>query len=282
MFGIGAFARLGGVSVRTLHHYDELGLLAPAHVDPDTGYRWYEAEQLARLNRILALRDLGFALGDIGPVLTESVSADELRGMLRLRRLEARDRVEQEGARLARVESRLRRIEEEKTMPDYDVIVKALPAQRFAVRTATARAFDQTLGEIFPPLYRELNAQLAAHGIAVSGPSVAWYEDSEDETLPVGIIAGLPIDAADVPSDLEERTLPAADRAATTVHRGSMDDCAAGYEALLRWTEDTGEHIEGYSREIYLECDGPPDTWVTELQFVLGPRDIGRAVPSVR
>ena len=282
MFGIGAFARLGGVSVRTLHHYDELGLLAPAHVDPDTGYRWYEAEQLARLNRILALRDLGFALGDIGPVLTESVSADELRGMLRLRRLEARDRVEQEGARLARVESRLRRIEEEKTMPDYDVIVKALPAQRFAVRTATARAFDQTLGEIFPPLYRELNAQLAAHGIAVSGPSVAWYEDSEDETRPVGIIAGLPIDAADVPSDLEERTLPAADRAATTVHRGSMDDCVAGYEALLRWTEDTGEHIEGYSREIYLECDGPPDTWVTELQFVLGPRDIGRAVPSVR
>ena len=282
MFGIGAFARLGGVSVRTLHHYDELGLLAPAHVDPDTGYRWYEAEQLARLNRILALRDLGFALGDIGPVLTESVSADELRGMLRLRRLEARDRVEQEGARLARVESRLRRIEEEETMPDYDVIVKALPAQRFAVRTATARAFDQTLGEIFPPLYRELNAQLAAHGIAVSGPSVAWYEDSEDETRPVGIIAGLPIDAAAAPSDLVERTLPAADRAATTVHRGSMDDCVAGYEALLRWTEDTVEHIEGYSREIYLECDGPPDTWVTELQFVLGPRDIGRAVPSVR
>ena len=80
MFGIGAFARLGGVSVRTLHHYDELGLLAPAHVDPDTGYRWYEAEQLARLNRILALRDLGFALGDIGPVLADPVSADELRG----------------------------------------------------------------------------------------------------------------------------------------------------------------------------------------------------------
>ena len=282
MFGIGAFARLGGVSVRTLHHYDELGLLAPAHVDPDTGYRWYEAEQLARLNRILALRDLGFALGDIGPVLTESVSADELRGMLRLRRLEARDRIEHEAARLARVESRLRRIEEEDTMPDYDVIVKPLPAQRCAVRTARARAFDQSLGEILPRLYEELTAQLASHGIAVSGPSIAWYEDSDDESLPIGVIAGLPIDADDVPADVAARTLPGAPRAATTVHRGSMDDCVAGYEALLRWTEDTGEHIEGYSREVYLECDGPPDTWVTELQFVLGPRDIGRAVPSVR
>ncbi|HEV2992761.1 MAG TPA: MerR family transcriptional regulator [Acidimicrobiia bacterium] len=282
MFGIGAFARLGGVSVRTLHHYDELGLLAPAHVDPDTGYRWYEAEQLARLNRILALRDLGFALGDVGPVLTESVSADELRGMLRLRRLEARDRIEQEGARLARVESRLRRIEEEDTMPDYDVIVKPMPAQRCAVRTARARAFDQSLGEILPRLYGDLTAQLASHGIAVAGPSVAWYEDSDDDALPIGVIAGLPIDTGDVPADVAERTLPAAERAATTVHRGSMDDCVAGYEALLRWAEDTGERIEGYGREIYLECDGPPDTWVTELQFVLGPRDIGRTVPSVR
>ena len=282
MFGIGAFARLGGVSVRTLHHYDELGLLAPAHVDPETGYRWYEAEQLARLNRILALRDLGFALGDVGPVLTESVSADELRGMLRLRRLEARDRIEQEAARLARVESRLRRIEEEDTMPDYDVIVKPMPAQRCAVRTARARAFDESLGEILPRLYGDLTAQLVSHGIAVAGPSVAWYEDSDDDALPIGVIAGLPIDAGDVPADVAERTLPAAERAATTVHRGSMDDCVAGYEALLRWAEDTGERIEGYGREIYLECDGPPDTWVTELQFVLGPRDIGRTVPSVR
>ncbi len=281
MFGIGAFARLGGVSVRTLHHYDELGLLAPAHVDPDTGYRWYEAEQLARLNRILALRDLGFALGDIGPVLAEEVSADELRGMLRVRRLEAQDHIEEEAVRLARVESRLRRIEEEDTMPDYDIIVKPLVAQRCAVRMARARAFDHTLSEIFPPLYGELAAQLAEHGIAVAGPSVAWYEDSHDDALPIGVIAGLPIDAGDVPADVEERTLPAAERAATTVHRGSMDDCVAGYEALLRWTEETGERIEGYSREIYLECDGPPDTWVTELQFVLGPRDIG-SVASVR
>ena len=54
MFSIGEFARLGGVSVRTLRHYDEIGLLPPATVDPDTGYRGYSARQLAQLNRILA------------------------------------------------------------------------------------------------------------------------------------------------------------------------------------------------------------------------------------
>ena len=59
MFSIGDFARHGRVSVRMLRHYDALGLLRPAHVDPVTGYRSYRAAQLSRLNRIVALKELG-------------------------------------------------------------------------------------------------------------------------------------------------------------------------------------------------------------------------------
>ena len=55
MFSIGDFARHGRVSVRMLRHYDAIGLLQPAHVDQVTGYRSYEARQLSRLNRIVAL-----------------------------------------------------------------------------------------------------------------------------------------------------------------------------------------------------------------------------------
>ena len=64
MFKIGDFSKLTGVSVKTLHHYDELGLFKPVHVDNMTGYRYYSFEQLPRLNRILALKDLGFSLED--------------------------------------------------------------------------------------------------------------------------------------------------------------------------------------------------------------------------
>ena len=53
MFSIGEFARLGGVSVRTLRHSDEIGPLRPATVDQDTGYRGYSASQLGPLNRIV-------------------------------------------------------------------------------------------------------------------------------------------------------------------------------------------------------------------------------------
>ena len=82
MFAIGDFARHGRVSVRMLRHYDAIGLLRPAHVDEATGYRSYEAAQLAELNRLVALKDLpasrlvalsstaaSFTPEDIGPVV---------------------------------------------------------------------------------------------------------------------------------------------------------------------------------------------------------------------
>jgi DNA-binding transcriptional MerR regulator len=268
MFGVGAFARLAGVSIRTLHHYDEIGLLRPAHVDPGTGYRWYRAEQLFSLNRILALRDLGFALEDIGPIVDDAVSLEELRGMLRLRQVEARERLASEATRLARVEDRLRQIEREDHMSEYDIVVKALEPLCVAVRMDTTGGFDDRLGEIVPRLFAELYGELGHQGVKPVGPGMALYEDSGDESAAIRVLAAVPIDGG-AATDLAVRDLRAVPRAATTIHRGSMARCQEGYEALLQWADATGERIWGYSREVYLDCDGPPEAWVTELQFVL-------------
>ena len=86
MLNIGEFARLGQVSPRMLRHYDELGLLDPALVDPDSGYRLYSVRQLSQLHRVVALRDMGFTLEQIREILAENLPVDQLRGMLRLRR----------------------------------------------------------------------------------------------------------------------------------------------------------------------------------------------------
>lgn len=109
MYSIGEFARHGRVSVRMLRHYDAIGLLRPACVDPGTGYRFYQAGQLAELNRIIALKNLGFTLQQVEAILAEKVSVAELRGMLRLRRAEIRAQIGAETTRLARVEARLLR-----------------------------------------------------------------------------------------------------------------------------------------------------------------------------
>jgi DNA-binding transcriptional MerR regulator len=94
MFKIGDLSKLSRVSVKTLRYYDEIGLLKPAQVDRFTGYRYYSFDQLPRLNRILALKDLGFSLEQIAQVLNEGLPPAQLRGMLRLRQMELRDLLE--------------------------------------------------------------------------------------------------------------------------------------------------------------------------------------------
>ena len=125
MYGIGTVARLAQVSVRTLRHYDDIGLLEPAHVDPRTGYRSYSPEQLHRLHRILVLRDLGVPLSEIRQLLEEDVSVEQLRGILRLRQAQAEARLGAQRQQLARVEARLAQLEGH-AMSDYEVIVKRL------------------------------------------------------------------------------------------------------------------------------------------------------------
>src|SRR5258708_1858179 len=121
MFTIGEFARLGDISIRMLRHYDEIGLLTPARVDPVTGYRSYSIAQLRELNRIVALRGLGFSLAEVCQLLS-GITAIELRGMLVLRRADLERQLAADRLSLARIEARLRAIEREDELAD-DIIV---------------------------------------------------------------------------------------------------------------------------------------------------------------
>ena len=104
MFSIGEFSHIARVTPRQLRHYEELGLFRPEHIDSETGYRFYSTLQLPRLNRILALKDLGLALTQILHLLDEPISAEEIRGMLTLRKAQIEQTLREE---LDRVRSNL-------------------------------------------------------------------------------------------------------------------------------------------------------------------------------
>jgi DNA-binding transcriptional MerR regulator len=112
MLKIGDFSKLAQVSVKTLRYYADLGLLRSAWVDRYTGYRYYDLQQLPRLNRILALRELGFPLAQIERLLRDDLATRELLRLMQLRHAELQQQVEAERARLGRVEVRLREIEQ--------------------------------------------------------------------------------------------------------------------------------------------------------------------------
>ncbi|MFE3219888.1 MerR family transcriptional regulator [Streptomyces antimycoticus] len=268
MFTIGDFARHGRVSVRMLRHYDATGLLRPAHVDPATGYRYYSAAQLSRLNRVIALKELGFTLQQVRDIVDEKVGTEELRGMLRLRRAELEATVAAVAARLVQVEARLRSIESEGHMPTNDVVIKEIPAVRVAELTATANGFGpRDIGPAITPLYDELFRRLDAAGITPTGPGVAYYEEAPEGGGAITVHAGVQVTAPlRNGEDLRILDLPSVDRAATIVHRGPMDAVVPTAQALAHWIDGNGYRSSGYPREVNLECPENREEWVTELQ----------------
>lgn len=264
MFAIGDFARMGRVSVRMLRHYDALGLLRPARVDAGTGYRHYEAAQLARLNRIVALKDLGFTLEQVATFLDEQVSTVELRGMLRLRRAEAAAELAAARDRLTGIEARLSAIEAEGRLPSGEVVVKRVAATRVAELTALADSYASVdITPVIKPLYSRLCRSLDDAGVTPVGPAVASYEDRGDGVL---VHAAFPVPAeASERSELSVVTLPAIE-AATVIHHGAMDESDASLQLLARWIDANGYRSTGYAREVNLECPPDPAQWVTELQ----------------
>jgi DNA-binding transcriptional MerR regulator len=264
MLNIGDFARLAGVTVRMLRHYDSLGLLVPADVDPATGYRRYAAAQLPRINRLLALKDLGFTLEQVGTVLDAQVSADELRGMLTLRRAQIEEQIAADRDRLAEIEARLRTIEKEGTMSALEYVEKALPEVRLAQMTGRVADLSE-LGQKIGPAFDRLVAGLTAAGVTPQSPSIAWYDgDAEGTSWGVGFATNL--DSVDV-EGAEVSALPASDRALTVIHRGSMATIGDTWQALATAVDARGLTAYGPCREIYLETPmGDQDAWVTELQ----------------
>lgn len=267
MIRIGDFSKISRISVKTLRYYDEMGLLKPVEVDAFTGYRLYEYSQLSRLNRILALKDLGFSLEEIGRLLDDSLSAEQIRGMLKLRETEARQRVQEEAERLKRVEARLRQIEQENIMSKYDVVIKSVDAMKVAsVRDVVPTPPEQGR------LWNELEGYLAMNHVRASAPCLSLYHDDEYKERDWDIEVCEPITADMTESArVKVRELPAVKTMACTIHHGPFTALNEAYDALMKWISENGYEVIGSAREVYIReakngSQTDPNS-VTEVQF---------------
>jgi len=264
MFKIGDFSKLAQVSIKTLRYYDEIGLLRPSEIDRFTGYRYYAAGQLSRLNRILLLKGLGLSLDQIGRLLQSDLPVDQLRGMLKLRRAEIERSIEEAEARLAQVEALLIQIEQENTvMSDYDVVIKKIaPVHVASIRDVVANYGAQ--GE----LWGELEAYLARHHVKPVAPCLTIDHNEGYKERDVDLEVCEVIDA-DLPASDRVRVsdLPAVEMMACTVHRGPFNQLNNGYQALMRWAEANGYRFCGASREVYLQVGDDEAANVAEIQI---------------
>jgi DNA-binding transcriptional MerR regulator len=286
MFKIGDFSRLGQVSVRMLRHYDDLDLLKPAHIDPFTDYRYYTIEQLPRLNRILALKDLGLPLEKIAALLQQDLPLTELQQLLRSRQVDLQQQLQADQARLNRLAARLRQLEQEGQASNYDVVVKSIPACWIAsARDIVPSVADmpQCRGMLIKQLYGWLKQQ----HIVPTGYEMVLYHIAEytETDIDMEFAIAIPADAkhtakltANPGQDVVNvRQLPTSTQVASVFHSGMIHDITQAVTALFTWIGTNGYTSHGAIREIHLF--GPETVIVQnqpvviELQIPIQPLD---------
>jgi DNA-binding transcriptional MerR regulator len=262
---IGDFAKISQVTVKALRYYDEMGLIKPIEIEPHSGYRYYSFDQLPRLNRILALKDLGLSLDQIGDLLKKGLPAEQLRGMLRLKQAEIQERLVEEQERLERVAARLRQIEQENEMFTHDIVLKKIEPILIA-----------SIREIIPAyaeqghLWNELERYLGDQKVFSNEACFTLYHSDEPE-IDAEVCESIP---GPLPGNgrVQVRELPGVELVASTVHHGPFVTISEAYTAILKWMEANQYRCIGPVRELYLQTpkqaglQTDPDT-VTEIQF---------------
>jgi len=274
VFRIGDFSKLSLVSVKALRYYDELGLLKPERVDEFTGYRYYSASQLTRLNRILAMKDMGLSLEQIALLLDREPTPDQIRGMLRLKQVELHQQLVEGQARLTRIEAWLQAFEQEATMPTYDVILKKVAPLRVAEVRGVAPSMQQ-IGPTLDFLFDEVGAYVGQHGATAIDPSITLYYDAEMREHDVNVRACMPFEGSlNDGEQVKVHELPAVETMASVIHHGSFSTLGQAYNAVLKWIEANNYSISGPNRELNLEYErgGDQSKYVTEVQFPVEKR----------
>lgn len=250
---IGRFARLCRLSVKQLRHYDELGLLRPAWVDPDSGYRYYRADQARDALSVGLLRSLDVPLPAIGQVLAGRGIAEVLGGV--------RDRMEADLVRRRRMLATLDRVLTD-GLPRAEVRLTREDARRVVVTQGAGG-----LGEI-PAVTTDcvarLNTALAAAGERPHGPLVGLFPLDIADQVSVTVAAQVDRDVAGTTPDILRGGL-----FAMATHVGPYDQLSLTAHALLAWIGEHGHVTRGDLREVYISDprQTSPDQLVTHIMI---------------
>ncbi len=270
MFSIGEFSRIARVTPRQLRNYEALGLFKPERIDPETGYRFYSALQLPRLNRILALKELGLTLTQILRLLDENISAEEIRGMLTMRKAQVEQTLRDELERVRSIEARIFQVEEQGRLVD-DVILKTVPARNFLSIRQVVPSKEEGFA-FMTEMHRSL-PRLA--GRSVIGQFALLFSSDSFQTENIDVEMGFLLDGDVLGTVLLSdgrvmtvRTLPAIETMATMVHVG-ITYHERYYGALGIWMEQNHFQLAGPGREVFIEPFQPAklDEAVIEIQL---------------
>ena len=267
LYRIGLFAQMNRITVKALRFYEEQGLLLPAKIDEESGYRYYTMSQMETLHRILALKEAGFTIEDMKHL---NASGDE-RGFLLRKKKALLEKIAELTLQLSKIDGYLMAGGNSLSAP---VMVKTIPETVCSVMRRRIDSYD-ALFEIMP----EMGGYMEDAGCVCTLPEYCFTQYLEPGFQEAQILVEVCEAVTEKKADrgcLRFRTIPET-RAACIYHKGSYQDFPKTYEVILRYIEENGYEICGNIRESYIDGVWNKDSeeeWLSEIQIPVGKKSV--------
>ncbi len=267
MLKIGDFSKLSRVSIRMLRHYDEIGLLSPIKVDPDTGYRYYGESQLPIVAKIASLKEMGFGLSAIREIMAYGGDREMLEQQLRVRKAELLELAGQTEYRLRLLDTALERLRKDDEIMKYDVSLKTFPERYAATLRMHLPSYDQE-----GMLWSVLVSETAPLKLVPDDPCYCCvvFHDKEYREADVDVEAQKTVKGKYPDTEhVKFKTLPEV-TVASAVCKGSYDQMNDIMAAVASWVTDNGYEFDGPAFNIYHVSPhetNNPDEFVTEVCY---------------
>lgn len=267
MLKIGDFSKLSRISIRMLRHYDDIGLLTPESIDNFTSYRYYSETQLPIVNRITALKDMGFSLATITEIMKCYDNSEALAEFLNVKRVELQVEASHAQQRLLLIDTAINRLRKDRTAMNYNVVLKEMPERYVASVRKVIPQYNQE-GMLWGILMKEL----APLNVQDDTPcyTLAIYHDREYKENNVDVEVQKSLKGKyENTENIVFKTEPAMLIASAT-YKGSYDKINEVNEAVAKWVKDNGYDFAGPSFSINHvsphETENP-DEYVTEVCY---------------
>ncbi len=269
MFTIGHFSKVTGLTVKTLRFYHEKGLLPPAAIDRESGYRYYDQGSLERARVIIALRGFEFSLEEIAEILARSSDEEDILDHLEKQKLVIAEKISRQkdlAATIDRIlsterEARTARLRSDGFQPE----IKKIDAQLLAGIRVCGEYSEA--GRVFGTLGRRL-------GRHIVGKALCLYYDGEYRESDANFEPCMPVRKAVEVEGITMHELPG-QHCVTLMHSGPYEELGRSYEKVFDFAQSNKVEIELPTREVYFKgpgmiFKGNPQKYLTEIQLPIG------------
>jgi len=257
------FSKISKTTIKTLRHYDEVGLLAPAHVDEENGYRYYTTDQLFKLHEIIGLRQIGFSIPEISAIM----AGQHMEEILTRRKVEMQSELNEITDQLFRLNHYISKQKEGYSM-NYQAVVKDIPECIVFSKRQVIPNYG-ALMEVVPAIGEAIIK--ANPTLKCAEPEYCFniYHDGEYKE------SNIDVEVCEAVTDFGVETegivfkIAPAITAVSVMHKGAYHDLGNAYAYVFNWIEQNGYVVTGNSRESYIDGIWNKESeadWLTEVQ----------------